>query len=294
LFNFSSKDGKLVLTEIRCWGRPAYACLETNLDCQCSAASYISCCSLGDDILVVFGEGGKGKAALVWLDDGPLAEGSVHVTELAVLGTAEWQKASYLCRVSSCRALLHFHCCEKMWTCDVQGTAIILVPLAVTPPVPCGFACVPIPLTGGGHIVAGSNICSDEIMIIYPGCTSFETVGCIPGSGRLGASLVLVKNRFVVGFGGWNVVCLDDLWIFDIQTHRTSAVQRQGSWHPADFLVSLVVYDEVLYLLGGSLCRVLHAISLLSLAELIGDGRMRGEFKEALHPHLSPNESEYE
>jgi len=63
------------------------------------------------------------SAALVDVEEGPLSESTVHLTELTVEGDEEMEQRlfyPYLCPVSETRALLYFDMQDNMWYCDLK------------------------------------------------------------------------------------------------------------------------------------------------------------------------------
>ena len=127
--------------------------------------------------------------------------------------------------------------------------------------------------------MAGSYPQSTDITLITcDEVARFEKIGDIPGVARDEASLVLVRDRFVVGFGGTASSRQNDLWIFDLKTRRASQVGQRGDWHPRGCLVPLVFQGDTIYLISGWGSSSVHCISLTSLADLIRNTSVRIAF----------------
>ena len=172
-----------------------------------------------------------------------------------------------------------------MWYCDVTGDTLAIRKLKTRMPTWGGFATVPIRIADGKLLAVGTNPESTDITLVH--CDEkpqFEKIGDIPGEARRNTSSVLIGDRFVVGFGGRNINRLGDLWVFDLQTRRSSQVRRRGKWHPEDILVSLVVQGGVLYLLAITI----SCISLTALAALIEDRELRIAFSRQVGPPATP------
>jgi len=138
--------------------------------------------------------------------------------------------------------------------------------------------------------VAGGRPSSKDITSITPGkrC-SFEKIGDIPGEGRYCVSTILIGERFVLGFGGWRDVDIDEMWIFDLQTKKASPVTKEGNWHPGGWWPALVVRDKELYVIGGGATIAAHCLSFLALSNLIERDRIRSAFCFCLSLPLLPN-----
>jgi len=276
VFSFSSDHGKLVVTEAILGKETRCVRVTTELDCNKGGDSCIACCSLGQHMLVIAGKDEDMSAALVSVDEGQMTESTTHITALIVESKKEWLDWPYLCPVSENRALLYFNWWDSMWYCDIKDQALTVKKLATRMPSVYGFCTVPLRLPDGKLLVAGAFPYSNDITLISCGEElKFEKVGEIPGERRYLASTVLIKERFVVGFGGWNGNgYLRDLWIFDLQTYKASPVTRDGEWHSADQLVPLVAHCDTLYLLRGQS----NSISFSKLASLIQDATIRSAF----------------
>jgi len=279
VFHLSQVFGRLQVAEVILGESARCVSVATGVDCKSYDDSLIACCSLGGHILVTGGSGKDVFAALVDTEGEELEDSAVHITELIVKGGEEWSEGPCLCSVSDSRVLLYWLFRDTMWHCDVNKGAFIMKRLAAKMPTAQGFFTVPIRLPNGKLLVAGALPSSKDITLITANRkTKFEKVGEIPGEARTGASVVLVLERFVVGFGGWNKGFLGDLWVFDLRTRRGSFVRKEGEWHLADWHLPLVVQHDVLYLVGGETSRSINCIPLSTLASLISHSAVRSAF----------------
>jgi len=231
---------------------------------------------------------GKNKdavfAGLVDVDEGPLTESTIHVTKLSVEGDIEWAYWPFLCSVSENRAMLFFRMQNSMWYCDVKERTLRMRRLETTMPSYGGFCSLPFCLPNGSLLVVGERLGSDDITLISCGEEpTFDIVGKVPRAKGCYTSLVLVGERFMVGFGGEeDFIFLDNLWTFDLQSHKSSAIAKDGDWHLQDTLVPLVVQDDTLYLIGGENTPFINSISLQALSELIQDIDVQTAFQTSL------------
>lgn len=283
VFNFTLNQGKLVLTEALFGEAVEFVELQTQVDCRADSSGYVGCCDFGDCILVMAGRGDDVFAVLVAVRGESLREEEVSVTTLAVEGDREWPNWPFLCQVSESRALLQFDDQPSMWYCEVASNTLTMTKQAVTTRTDRGFGSVPIRLSNGELLVAGSI--PESMGITRISCLEeprFEHVGNIPGVSRCAASAILLGARFLVGFGGWNGSSLYDLWIYDLLTHKASPVRKDGAWHPKDYWVPLAVREDTLYLIGGNFTGSINAISLATLSCLILNGAVRSAFRLAM------------
>lgn len=287
VLNFSQDEGKLILTELTLGEKVEFSAFEIEADFPYPC---MACCVFNEQLLLLAGDGEGGDdvfAALISLDKGRLSEEAIHVSPLVVEGYMEWQGPAFLCHVSENRFLLFFY--ERaVWYCDVCATRVEVRELNTQMPTDYGFCTVPLRLSNGRLLVAGSDREStDIVLIICDDEPRFEKIGDIPGKERCNSSTVLIGGRFVVGFGG-SPGPLDDLWIFDLQTRRGSQVRKEGEWHPGDYWLYLAVHQGVLYLICGSDSIFISAISLKSLARLIRDGRVKMDFCRCMRLPFRP------
>lgn len=221
------------------------------------------------------------SAVLVRVDEGELSESAIHASELAVGEGPEWSSEPYLCPLSESRALLSFAFRRSLWYCDVVDGGLKLARLSLKTPTRWGFCSLPTLLPSGELLAAGSFPRSTDITVLSLGDQpSFRKLGDAPGVARRSGSTILLKGRFVLGFGGSG--SQDDLWIFDLQNQAASIVWERGEWHPGGQEVFMACQDGVLYLIGGSFPAPASAISLDALPELIHDDGLRKAFCSAL------------
>jgi len=279
VFNISSDSGRLRVTEVVLGDEARCVGVTTDLACKSHDNECILCTPLGEDILVMAGRGKGVFAALVSVDGGLPSKATIHVTELAVKGLNEWPDHSFLCPLSEKRALLCSHGGNRMWYCDVKRALLITKELAVKAAATGDFDAVPIYFSDGALLVLQQNLSSTNLVLFrYDGELRLEKIGEISGERRRDTSITLIGGRFLVRFGGQTRDTLDDLWIFDLETHKGSPVENNGEWHPADKLVFLVVQENTLYLVGRSI----FSISLGALSELIQDVDFQAGFQVTL------------
>lgn len=296
VLNFSLDYGILVVTEALLGEVVGLVKVRMNVSFE---RGELGCCSLGSQVLVISGSkretpaSGSGRyyrpasivynvsAALVEVGSGELSAYTVHVTKLAIEDWGkEWHGQPFLCPVFSERALLYFDNKPSLWYCDIVRDTLRMSKLSRDMPVSGGFRCVPCFLSSNKLIVAGGDPrSSDIVQISLDGRPSFEQVGYIPGKARSGASIIVLENRFVVGFGGYSGGWLFDLWILDILTHRVSPIQRRGDWHSDCQWAVLAVKNNILYILGGYSSASANSLAFVTFADLIEDSELKSAFK---------------
>jgi len=272
VFNFSQKCRKLVVTEVVLSEKVQYVSIITNVYCKANDNKCISCCSLGQHILVMAGGRESVFAALVDVRGDRLSESAVHITELSVGGTKEWSDYPSLCPIADDWVFLCFLTQNVMWYCEIEDGALSMKKLEAKMPTGRGFCTIPIKVPGRKILVAGAYPCSKDIILIS--CNenpTFEKVGKIPGEARCWASTILFGERFVVGLGGWNGRWLDDLWIFDCRTRRSSAIARRGGCHASSHFAFPVILGDTLYVINGNTSRSTTSIPLSVICGLIQD-----------------------
>jgi len=283
VFNFSSDSGKLRITELILGDDVRYRSVTIEAGCQTEYDWHVACCSLGQHILVMAGEGGNVFAALVDIDGGQLSESKIHMTELIVEGDDDWIYWPFLCSVSESRALLYFDEGYSLRYCDIKDQVVTMRKFSTYMSADGEFRTLPLCLPDGKLLVAGKYPCSRSITLISGDAKpQFERIGEIPGRWRYRVSTVLLGERFVIGFGGKNKTPLDDLWIFDIKTRKGSPVTKKEAWHQPDYSATLAVQDNALYLVGGWYTTSVHCISLQALSELIVDVTFQSTFQTVL------------
>lgn len=269
----------MIVTEAILGDQVEFVNIDTKMPCHVNADVLIGCCALGNRILVMAGSGNDVFAVRVSVRGGKLSRETLCVTALAVEGSVGWTGFPFLCRISESRAFLHFSNNAHMWYCDLVGERVIAKRLAALMPPKWSFFNLPIPISDGKTLVAGAWPPSTNILLLSHGDTlQSKRVGSIPGGARRSVSTVLLKDRFVVGFGGFNWDRFDDMWILDLQTSGCSRVRAKGKWHPKDDLVALAVTGDALYLLGGWATKSAYSISIISFSRLIRDWRVKLAF----------------
>lgn len=71
---------------------------------------------------------------------------------------------------------------------------------------------------------------------------------------------------------------------FDLQTRKTSQVEKGGDWHLGDYWVFLAAKSDVIYLVGGWSTSFVNSIPFTSFSDLIRDAAIKAAFKNALLP----------
>lgn len=279
VLNFSQNEGKLVVIETILRDNVEFVEVQTGVDCTVTRDDYITCCSFGAHVLVMAGKSENVFAALVELDERRLSAETVHASILTVSGDTEWSGFPYLCQVRENRILLYCADHSNMWYCDITGDRLNARKLATEMPTEEGLDALPICLSDGKLLVAGANAASPGVTLIScDGEPQFEKIGDVPGVATRWASSILIRDRLVVGFGGWNNDHLADLWIFDLQTRRSSIVWEKGEWAPGSSLSVLVLQHNILYIIREQV----HSITLEALSKLIDDDKIRDAFCEVL------------
>lgn len=276
ILHFSSSGSEFLASEVILHGRHKnLVTVHTGVNC---IGDSVGCCLLGDRILVMSGEGDAVSAALIVVDEGRMSEKTVHTTALTVTEGIRWNNGPYLCQVSENRALLYFNS-SQMYYCDVKDDSLSLLSLDSRSPAKDGFSCLPIRLSDGKLLVAGSHSYSTSITLIT--CSEeiqLEKVGDIPGLERRETSMILLAERFVLGFGGYNNFYTDDVWLFDVQARKTSIVWEAEEWVKGGCSNVLFVRDGRLWILGKNV----SALPLQVIADRIEDDGIRGAFCESL------------
>jgi len=290
LFNFAPNNkGKLVVSELFLGDEVRARRVNTGVDCKCGKYYRISYCPLGEKILVMVGDYRATDffCALVAIDLGKLTQESIHVEEKKVIGWESYRSGPFLVQISENRVWASFHYSDEIWIGEIRGDELVMTKHQYHLAVSGGFGAAPLRLSDGRLLVAGGAASyfaySRDIILITPGeYFSFKKVGDIPGEGRDGVSTILIKERFVVGFGGFNDDDMDDTWIFDLQTKKASPVAKGGEWHPAAPCPFLAIKDGILYILSGEDSIAVYSITLQHLSELVQDLDFQSVFQKAL------------
>jgi len=286
VFSFApDKQRKLVVSEVFLDDEVEVKEVNTGVDCKCSSFFYSSCCSFGDKILVMAGElfATDLFCALVSIDLGELTEESIHIEEKNVIGWEVYQSGPFLAQISENKVWASFHNSNEIWIGEAKGNELLMTKHPDHLPMSDGFGAAPLRLPDGRFLAAGGcPLCSDITLITPAELFSFEKIGNIPGEERYCVSTILIKERFVVGFGGCNDDDMDDMWIFDLQTKKASPVAREGDWHLAVSWPFLAIKDDILYIVGGQKTQSVHSITFQSVSELIQDLDLQPVFQRAL------------
>jgi len=280
LLHFSHHQEKLCVTEVLFEPWLKTRTVNTGVECRADAGKQVSCCSFGDKIFVMVEEHNTDVfCALVSIDSGELTCESIHLEKKLVTGWATFWACPYLVQLTENKVWASFYGSSEIWIGEIKGETLVLTKHPDHLPMAKGFSALPLPLSDGTFLVAGGWPSSTNITIITPGEQfSFEKIGDMPGKGRDGVSTILIGERFVVGFGGSSQKPADDMWIFDLKTHRASPVKKEGKWHPGGSSPVLMVRDERLYVIGGWSTHSAHCISFTSLSRLIKHNDVKSAF----------------
>jgi len=292
VFNFAADDrGKFTVEEVFLGEKVGAREVNTGVDCKCNNGYISSCCALDDKILVMAGERNATDffCAIVSIDPGELTKESIHIEEKKVRGWENYRSGPFLAQISENTVWASFLWSNEIWIGELKGDELVMTKHQDHLPTTDGLGAPPLPLPDGGFLAAGGWPDSTSIVLITLGeHFSFEKVGDMPGEKRYCASIVLIKKRFVVGFGGWKDSYADDMWIFDIQTHRASPVKKEGEWRPGGPWPVLVVRDKEVYVFGGIGASSVCCISFASLSQLIQHGGVRCAFRLCLELPFQP------
>lgn len=285
IFGFSQKQGKLAVTEITIKsgtpGRAEHASVLTDF---AISGGNLACCSLGPGILLMWGNRSKAFAALLDVEGETLESWALHFTRLSVRGDLTWADTPFLCQISETRAALYFYKKEGLWCCDTDDNSLVVGKLTGWTPLAQGFAGVPVCLPDGKLVIAGSLPGSPD--------SAGLAILAVDSKGRYGkmgyavlghrwhwVSTVLVWERFLVGFGGWNGGCLNSLWVFDVHDRKGCMVAKGPEWHPPDRLPLLAVVGDKLCVIGGYNSTVISAMTLEGLEEGLSNGDVQKAFR---------------
>jgi len=286
VFNFAADDQrKLVVGEVFLGEEVEVRRVGTGVKCKCSSSRFFSCCPLGDKVLVMAGEQYATEffCALVSIDPGELTQESIHIEEKKVSGWESYGLGPVLVQISEDRVWASFDLSDEIWIGKLKGDELVMTKHPDQLPVEEGFGALPLRFPDGKFLAAGGLPSSTDITIITPGeHFSFEKIGDIPGEERDSVSTILIKERFLVGFGGWDDDDVDGMWIFDLKTHKASLVTNEGKWHPGGPWPFMAVKDNILYIIGGYNSTNAHSITLQHLSELIQDLDLQGAFQRTL------------
>jgi len=291
VFNFVP-DGqrKLVVSEIFIGEKAEVGRVNTDVDCKCSDDCFVSCCPFAGKILVMAGDYRATDffCALVSIDPGELTKESIHVEEKKVTGWKRYESMPYLAQISKDKIWASFHWSDGIWIGEIKGEAIVMTKHPDHLSTEKGFCAPPLQLPGGRLLAAGGWPDSTSIVFITAGEQfSFEKVENMPRKENTCVSTILIKERFVLGFGGSYNSDVDEMWIFDLKTHKVSAVNKEGEWHPGGPRPVLVVRDKELYVIGGGTASA-YCISFSALSRLIQRSKVKRAFCSWLGFPLQP------
>ena len=278
LFRFLRSGSSLLVTELTLGEEVTKTEVDTGVDTGITQRYFPGCCRLGDRALVMFGAKNAASvfAALVSVGPGELSRESIQVERLEVKGPEVWTEVPFLAQIGENKVWASFLNSDEAWICEVKGSAIEWTKSAAKLPAAGGFGAIPLRLPGGRFLAAGTGPLSTDIYIVIPGDDpSFEKIGELQGTGRYSVSTVLLGERFVVGLGGWAGGPTDEMWVFDLETRRSSPIAKQGDWHPAAWWSVLEARSGALYTIGGADSTSARLVPLVSLFSLVQDRGIR-------------------
>lgn len=282
VFNLLADEHRIVLTEILMNAEARCRPIEKHTDLSIDASAY-ACCSVGDRFLLLAGSAeGDGVSALAFtVRDGPLKEDQVDMQELHIETDEElsWRWYPFAAFSPGSGVFLYFDESSDFWLGELVANGLRFRKSPVSLPTKWGFRTLPGLLPDGRFVVAGSDPRSTDI-VAFPGAMapSFEQIGSMPGENRYGVATVVLKQRFLIGWGGSTGNYSDDLWVLDLRTGRLSSVRQDEHWAPGDFWATLVLREEYLYLIGGYSGLSINRIALRDLRSLISDDDIRSAF----------------
>jgi len=289
VFHFSQDRKRLRVTEVFLGESVRFETVVTKLNCLVTFNCDIACCSVGQHLLVMAGNNKRIFAVLIDVGEEGSGVSSLHFLKLKVKGEKAWPDWPFLCPISDTRIFLFFTMKTGTWYCDIKDKTLAMKQIATNMPERYELRSLPLRISDGKLLALGVYYYGKDFTLIscHDGL-DFEKIGEIPGAYRGSTSIVLVADRFVVGFGGQGRSHLNDLWIFDLQTRQGSAVRQEGEWHPPAGLVPLVVRDGILYLLGGYNTNSINSLPLWTLSCLIENKAIERAFrlKIGLPPRL--------
>jgi len=287
IFNFvSDYHGELLVRELLLGDEVEVKEVDTGVDWKCRRLCFLSHRPFNDKILLMAGEDHATDffCALVSVDPGDLTKDSIHIEEKNAREFDSYSPGYSPIPPTEGRARSPFDDSNEMRADKSNGNEVAKT--RHHNGLPDGWMdCTPsLRLPDGRLLLAGGWPYSTQITLVTPGeQLSLEKIGNIPGEGRRFASTILINERFVVGFGGQFIdIRMDDMWIFDLKTRRSSRVTKRGEWHPASQWCALVVRDDNLYILGGDETASAHCLSFSTLVRLIPCGRVRCAFCSCL------------
>lgn len=228
----------------------------------------LACTLLGNALLVLLHDSTNLASALtirgLWRDgEGGGSNGQpVQWDTLSVSGSTNRNFLPYLCGTERNSALLFYHDYPEMWTCHLspQTKVLRVTPFKCTSYFSNGFCSLPVPYKSGQLLVAGGYPYKPFVVKIYTKKSLLGLVAYPPEqemSGRQSVSLLLVKPGYVLGFGGYNGVYLDDFFLIDVAQHAVytlggaSTSDDSEKWPKNCRKAFLTRRCEDIYVIGG-------------------------------------------
>lgn len=309
LFTFAHAGDLLLVSEIILGDTVRRVTVEYKMPQDASQNSFASC-SLGNRIL--FMSGGPDSTLfplLIDIDEGDFCLAKLQVKPLKLQKPFVWGPMPRLGCASKNRAVLYFSSASGLWYCDVKGAVLSMQLPYCQKVIERGFDSAPINLQEGKVLAARSLPTSTDLTIVSTESrVKYVHAGNIPGEARPFFSIVLIKNRFVIGFSERNASdpALSDMWIFDLQRRRLSPIAKSEDWPAQNYLSFMVAAGSALYLftywvrLGAAsryldegrdlhLNTIVYSLSLVDLARLIQDATLQKDFLSNLDVMKLPN-----
>jgi len=301
VFHLHVSSHKLVITEI--WPDGDIETRSVTTEGRFSSSSEwthnLGACAFNGKIFVMmYDSSGDEKTVAAIVDPreqgGDRIRGPIHPKRLKLQGhsftTKNWR---FLVQYDDSRILLATYENAAVYTLSIDAEAATCTFKKYGEPMPdgmqftTGLLAVP-----GRHVIAvggtilGSN--SDHRRVITVMTPKDDTIEYelrtdVEGlKRRCQTSLLLLYNRFILGFGGWRDEYLKDMFVYDLQTKSLSTVRSASSWHPGDSLSVLTVFGDTLYIIGGYKARSCYRIDLEDVFDAVRDKDISSALREAL------------
>jgi len=198
--------------------------------------------ALDNTILALFHKDGNLSFAVAYDIEGLAAGDETSCTRLSVKGTTGHDFLPYLCKRTGWSALLYYHDYTDMWICRLGKSDLTLQFLNFKKLrwyLCNGFCSLPVFYneykgdqrnTGGSLMVAGGYPYDSVVCRIRLTDTDNSIrVVALPHRSKLSprqsASLVSLKSRYLIGFGGYNGEYLSDLFLVDVKQHKAFSLK---------------------------------------------------------------------
>lgn len=273
IFNIGQRRGRLVISEITFDRQLDVHALDTALSESDLDSGSLCACSLGD-LMLVLAERSIGSrdgfAALLFVGSGPLTQASVRVTTLQVRGWKPLEGAPYLSRFAEGLALLHFHGNIQARLCEVGSSSLTIRQLPSDAPA-LRYLVAPLVRLSDGQLLAVWKGAQAQVSgVSLKGTIICQLRGYLPREcGHLSQAAV-IADRFLIGFGNRGGKSSWVVWVFDLQTGK-STLGRQCSEINVGKGSCLLTSGDCLHLFGGSTHLPLQSFPLQRIASGLED-----------------------